>query len=90
MKKISSKNDLAINGALPAFDETQHVGRPNIGSKSEFIRYVDKIFDNRWLTNNGDFVRTLEQRIAEKHQVKNCVAMCNGTIALEIAIRALN
>ncbi|WP_304918547.1 DegT/DnrJ/EryC1/StrS aminotransferase family protein [Methylophaga sp.] len=90
MKKISSVKDLAINGAAPAFDETQHVGRPNIGSKSEFIGYVDKIFENRWLTNNGDLVRTLEQRIAEKHQVKNCVAMCNGTIALEIAIRALN
>lgn len=90
MKKIRSAKDLAINGAFPAFDETQHVGRPNIGSKAEFIDYVDQIFEHRWLTNNGGLVRTLEQGIAEKHQVKNCVAMCNGTIALEIAIRALN
>lgn len=90
MKNISSINDLAINGAAPAFEETQHVGRPNIGSKSEFIQYVDNIFEKRWLTNNGDLVRTLEEKIAERHNVKNCVAMCNGTIALEIAIRALN
>ena len=31
-----------------------------------------------------------EQRIAEFLGVKHCVAMCNGTIALEIATRALD
>jgi dTDP-4-amino-4,6-dideoxygalactose transaminase len=34
-------------------------------------------------------VQQFEQRIAAKLGVKHCVAMCNGTIALEIAIRAL-
>ena len=31
----------------------------------------------------------LEQRIANFLGVKHCVTMCNGTIALEIATRAL-
>lgn len=89
MKKILSENDLAINGAAPAFEKILHVGRPNIGSKEDFLKHVDKIFETRWLSNNGPMVQELENRIASYHQVKNCVVMCNGTVALEIAIRAL-
>lgn len=81
--------DLAINGAPPAFKEQLHVGRPNIGSRESFCKYAEEIFDRRWLTNNGPMVQELEQRIANYHNVKHCVAMCNGTVALEIAIRAL-
>ncbi len=89
MKAINTTNDLAINGAPPAFAHTLHVGRPNIGSRELFRKYVDQIFEHRWLSNNGPMVQELEQRIADLHGVKHCVAMCNGTIALEIAIRAL-
>jgi dTDP-4-amino-4,6-dideoxygalactose transaminase len=88
MKKIRSRDDLAINGASPAFDETLHVGRPNIGSRDDFLEYVGQIFDRRWLTNNGPVVQEFEKRVSDYHQVKHCIAMCNGTIALEIAIRA--
>ncbi len=89
MKKIRSRRDLAINGAPPAFDETLHVGRPNVGSRDAFLRYVGDIFDRRWLTNNGPIVQEFEKRVAEYHEVDHCIAMCNGTVALEIAIRAL-
>jgi dTDP-4-amino-4,6-dideoxygalactose transaminase len=89
MKAIKTRSDLAINGAPPAFPEPLHVGRPNIGDRGEFLDRVDRILDNRWLTNNGPMVQEFEQRIAQYLGVKHCVAMCNGTIALEIAIRAL-
>ena len=89
MKKIDSMTELAINGAPPMFDQPLHVGRPNIGSREAFHKYVDEIFDRRWLSNNGPLVQEFERRVAEYHGVKHCVAMCNGTIALEIAIRAL-
>lgn len=89
MKNITTITDLAINGAAPAFDQPLHVGLPNIGNQEKFVKYVDEIFSRRWLTNNGTVVRELEQRIADYHNVKHCVAMCNGTVALEIAIRAL-
>lgn len=89
MKTIRSRADLAINGAPPAFAEPLHVGRPNIGNREAFLAHVGRILDNQWLTNNGPMVQEFEQRIAEFLGVKHCVAMCNGTIALEIAIRAL-
>jgi len=88
-KRIRGKSDLAIHGAPPAFREPIHVGRPNLGSRDAFLRRVHTLLDERWLTNDGPQVRELEQRLAAYLGVKHCVAMCNGTIALEIAIRAL-
>lgn len=89
LKTIAAPGDLAINGAIPAFDALLHVGRPNIGNREQFLSMVGEMFDRRWLSNNGPLVQNFEQRIADYLGVKHCVAMCNGTIALEIAIRAL-
>jgi dTDP-4-amino-4,6-dideoxygalactose transaminase len=88
-KVIRSRADLAINGAPPAFAEPLHVGRPNIVNREGFLQRVGQVLDNQWLTNNGPVVQEFERRIAAYLGVKHCVAMCNGTIALEIAIRAL-
>lgn len=88
MKPIRTSADLAINGAAPAFDELLHVGRPNIGDKEAFLAYVDQIFERRWLSNDGPLLQEFEARVAAHLGVRHCVAMCNGTIALEIAIRA--
>jgi dTDP-4-amino-4,6-dideoxygalactose transaminase len=89
MKSIQSRADLAINGASPAFEEMLHVGRPNMGDKAAFMRHVEDIFERRWLSNDGPLVQQFEAEVAAHLGVKHCVAMCNGTIALEIAIRAL-
>lgn len=89
MKTIRHRADLAVNGAAPAFDEMLHVGRPNMGDRDAFMAYAADIFDRRWLSNNGPLVQEFEAEVARHLGVKHCVAMCNGTIALEIAIRAL-
>ncbi|MBZ2208613.1 DegT/DnrJ/EryC1/StrS family aminotransferase [Massilia soli] len=89
MKTIRHRADLAVNGAVPAFDELLHVGRPNMGDRAAFMQYAADIFDRRWLSNNGPLVQEFEGEVARHLGVKHCVAMCNGTIALEIAIRAL-
>lgn len=73
----------------PIFSEPLHVGRPNIGNRADFLERVEKILDRRWLSNNGPIVQEFEARVAAYLGVKHCIAMCNGTIALEIAIRAL-
>jgi len=89
MKTIRNRADLAIHGAEPAFVQPLHVGRPNIGDKADFMQRLEQILENQWLTNNGPMVQEFEREIAARLGVKHCVAMCNGTIALEIAIRAL-
>src|SRR5690349_16568679 len=82
--------DLAILGGAPAFAEKLHVGRPNIGSRDRLLERINDILDRRWLTNAGDYVREFERRVADTVGVRNCVATCNGAVALEIAIRALD
>jgi dTDP-4-amino-4,6-dideoxygalactose transaminase len=67
-----------------------YVGRPNIGLKQRFMERVESIFDCRWLSNDGPFVREFENYLSELLGVKHVIAMCNATIALEIACRALN
>jgi dTDP-4-amino-4,6-dideoxygalactose transaminase len=84
-----SLDDLAIFGGVPAFQETLHVGRPNIGNRERLLERINDLLDRRWLTNNGPYVQEFEQRIADMIGVKHCVAMCNATVALEIAARAL-
>lgn len=81
---------LAIAGGKPRFPEPLHVGRPNLGDKQRLLERIDDILERRWLTNDGPEVRELEQKICEIIGVKHCVTMCNATIALEIAIRALD
>jgi len=87
MKK--SVEELALFGGIPTFNETLHIGRPNIGSSENLFARINDILDRRWLTNSGVYVRDLEQRVAELLGVKHCIAMCNGTVALEIVVRAL-
>ena len=84
----SSIDDLAVRGGAPAFQEKLHVGRPNIGDRQRLLERINDILDRRWLTNNGVYVQEFEKKIAEMVGVKHCIAMCNGTVALEIAIRA--
>ena len=82
--------DLAIFGGNPTFNQTLHVGRPNIGNRRKLFERMNDILDRRWLTNRGAYVQEFERRVADFLSVKHCVAMCNGTVALEIAVRALN
>jgi dTDP-4-amino-4,6-dideoxygalactose transaminase len=81
-------SDLAIFGGPPVFYEALHIGRPNIGDRTRLFERIHSILDSKWLTNYGPFVKEFESRIADQLGIKHCIAMCNGTIALEIAIRA--
>lgn len=83
-----SLDKLSIFGGQPLFQNKLHVGRPNIGNRTHLLERINDMLDRRWFSNNGPFVQELEQRIADLLGVKHCVAMCNGTVALEIAIRA--
>jgi dTDP-4-amino-4,6-dideoxygalactose transaminase len=81
--------DLAIFSGKPGFEVVLHVGRPNIGNRKKFEERVSDILDRKWLTNSGKYVQEFERQIEKLIGVKHCIAICNATVALEIAIRAL-
>lgn len=89
VKPKQALTDLALLGGPPAFTEALHVGRPNLGDREAFLKRVSDILDRRWFTNNGPCVSEFEQRLAQYTGVKHCIAVCNATIGLELAIRAL-
>lgn len=80
--------NFAILGAEPAFTEPLHVGRPNIGDRERLMERVGGILDRRRLTNDGPLVQEFERAVADFLGVQHCVATCNGTAALQLAIRA--
>lgn len=73
----------------PAFATPLLVGRPNVGSESRLMERFKQIVDTRWFSNNGPFVEEFEGAVARCVGVRHCVAMCNATIAMEIAARAV-
>jgi len=67
-----------------------YVGTPNVGDREALLARINDMLDRRWLSNNGPLVQEFEQRICELLGVKHAVAMCNATVALEIASKALD
>jgi dTDP-4-amino-4,6-dideoxygalactose transaminase len=85
------KNQIKSSKSQPALlDKLLHVGRPNLGDRKVLLARINDMLDRRWFSNNGPLVQEFEKKIAEFVGVKHVVAMCNATVALEIASRALN
>jgi dTDP-4-amino-4,6-dideoxygalactose transaminase len=83
-----ASHTLALLGGAPAFSAPLHVGAPNIGNRDRFLERVNDILDRRWLTNGGAYELEFEKRLARMLEVKHCVAVANGTLALELTLRA--
>jgi dTDP-4-amino-4,6-dideoxygalactose transaminase len=65
------------------------VTQPALPPLEEFIPYLQQIWDNKILTNNGPFHQLLEEALCEYLGVKYISLFTNGTIALVTALQAL-
>ncbi len=66
------------------------VVKPYLPDVDKYKKYIDEIYKNCQLTNNGVLVQELEKRLEEYLGVKNVVLVANGTLALSVAYQALN
>lgn len=66
-----------------------YVTQPLLPPLHEFVPYLEKIWENKWLTNAGPFHQELEVTLAEYLGVEHLSLFSNGTIALVIALQAL-
>lgn len=66
-----------------------NVTKTYLPNKKKYIQYVERIYKNGWITNNGPLVKELEEKLADYLGVENLVLVANGTLALEVAYRAL-
>jgi len=66
------------------------VTKPFLPPKKVYDKYIQMTWDNNWLTNNGPLLRELEGKVEAYLDAKNMIFVSNGTIAIQIAIKALN
>lgn len=55
----------------------------------EYVAYLEKIWRSGQVTNNGELLKELEQQLKDFLGVKHLFVTTNGTLALQLAIRAL-
>lgn len=66
------------------------VMRPYLPPFEAYAAYLEGVYERAWLTNDGPLVREFEARLAAHWGVPHVVAVANGTLALELAARALD
>lgn len=65
------------------------VTKPYLPDREKLNEYLDGIYERQWLTNNGQLVQELTRRLEKYLGVENLLLVSNGTLALQIAYRAL-
>ena len=65
------------------------VTKPFLPPISEYMAQVQRAYDNEWLTNRGELVLELEEKLKAYLDVSNILIMNNGTIPLQIALKLL-
>lgn len=66
------------------------VTKPFLPPKEEFEKYLDGIWQRQWLTNMGPLASDLELKLKDFLKVKHLLFVSNGTVALQMAIKALD
>lgn len=65
------------------------VTKPALPPLEQYIEYLKGIWEREYLTNNGPLVQELEEKIKEFLGVRHCFLVTNGTMALQLSIKAL-
>ncbi|PWD97755.1 DegT/DnrJ/EryC1/StrS family aminotransferase [Marinilabilia rubra] len=65
------------------------VTKPFLPPKNEYNALIDQVWQRNWLTNNGPLVNELELKLKEILNLEHLLFTSNGTIALQMAIKAL-
>lgn len=71
-------------------NEIVPVTKSYLPSKDKYKQYIDRVYESGWLTNSGPLVRELESRLSEYLGVKHVILVANGSLALQVAYKALN
>lgn len=65
------------------------VTKPYLPNREKLNTLIDGIYERQWLTNNGPLVQELTARLEAYLGVENLLLVSNGTLALQVAYRAL-
>lgn len=66
-----------------------YVTQPFLPPLEEYLPYLERIWESKWLTNKGPFHDDLERALADHLGVEHLALFNNGTIALVTALQCL-
>ena len=66
------------------------VTQPSLPNLKEFTKSLEKIWESKWLTNNGEFHQEFEKKLEVHLGVKHVSLFSNGTLALMTALQVLD
>lgn len=72
-----------------AIETVVTVTRTVLPPLEEYVAQLEKIWASGQITNNGPLLRELEQKLKEYLDVRHAFLVSNGTVGLQIALRAL-
>lgn len=72
---MQDKKIMVTQSSMPPFDE--------------YVELIKKLWDTKWLTNNGEYHTDLQNKLKEYLQCEQITLFVNGHMALEVAIQAM-
>jgi dTDP-4-amino-4,6-dideoxygalactose transaminase len=66
-----------------------YVTQPSLPPLEEFVKYLEKIWESKRVTNQGEFHQQFEKELADYLGVKYVSLFANGTLALVSALQVL-
>jgi dTDP-4-amino-4,6-dideoxygalactose transaminase len=75
---------------IKPFNKPIYITRPILPTLKKYSHQLKKIWQSKWLTNFGEQHNILERELKEYLGVNNLSLFCNGTLALELGLQALN
>ena len=71
------------------YEKNIYVTQPNLPPLEKLQPYLEEIWKNKILTNNGPFHQKFEKALAQYLEVEHINIFTNGTLALVVALQAL-
>ena len=74
---------------MKPFEEPIYVTRPFMPPLDEYVRGLEEIWENKWLTNDGPVLQRFEKQLSEYNDTNNLCLFANGTLALQIGLQGM-
>lgn len=83
----SSNTDSSISITMNKPEKMIPVYQPYFSGREKI--YVNECLDTTWISSKGEFIRRFEQCFGDYIGSSNVTSVCNGTVAIHLALEAL-
>ena len=89
--KLNKYNPSNFSSHSSTFNQMIPVTKSFLPPITEYMAQVQRAYNNEWLTNRGELVKELEQKLTDYLGLEESKILCmnNGTIPLQIALKLL-